>query len=813
MSRRFSSWQRFNTWLRMEPLEDRTTPTAIVADPNSFATDRVIVSLGASTNPASVGLSSSPLAAGVQSIGLGLYQVNLREGVSVGQAISTFSGANGVVFVEPDYTLGVQLTPNDTNYTNGSLWGLNNTGQSGGTADADIDAPEAWDTARGTGATIVAVIDSGVDYNHPDLNANMWRNPNETASDGIDNDNNGFVDDVFGADFANNDGNPMDDNNHGTHVAGTIGAVGNNGLAVTGVAWTTRIIALKFLSASGGGSTSNAIRAIDYAINNGAKILNNSWGGGGYSLSLDQAIQRARNAGVIFVAAAGNSSSNNDATANYPSNYAVNNVVAVASTTRTDGLSSFSSYGATTVDLGAPGSNILSTTPNNTYSTFSGTSMATPHVAGALAVFWDANPSLTYDQVIQKLFQSVDPIASLAGKTVTGGRLNLKKLLDLGGGSPPPPPPPADVAGARITASVFAGQVANSFDRVRLTFNEAINAASFTTADIVTLVGPGGVAIAPTGISLVSGTNNQFDVSFATQSGVGGYSITVGPGILDLAGNGMDQNQNGVNGESADTYSVGGNIAPARTVFAPSTALPAAIRDNQTTTISFVVPANSPIGSFSITDLNVTLSATHTYTNDLRITLTSPGGTVVTLFNRRGGSGDNLTGTTFDDEAGVSIANGAAPFSGAFRPETVLSTFDGKSAVGTWKLSITDLATQDSGNVTAASISIAVGPGGLMVQTLGTNDDDTRTDASALKSGLVGFLRSDFVSPPTLFSPTNSDRPIATREEPTVPLSEPTVLQLRPATAVAPMLFETMSAVVIDHPADADWADPVIVVG
>jgi subtilisin family serine protease/subtilisin-like proprotein convertase family protein len=781
--------------LSVEVLEDRTTPSALSIDSSSYASDHVLVSLSSTATPASAGLTNSPLVTDVHSIGLGLYQVNLVAGVSVGQAISVFSGANGVLFAEPDYTVGLQLTPNDPSY--GSLWGLNNTGQSGGVADADIDAPEAWDSARGTGQTIVAVIDTGVDYNHQDLNANMWRNPGETPGNGVDDDGNGWVDDVFGADFANNDGNPMDDNNHGTHVAGTIGAVGNNGIGVTGVAWTTKIMALKFLSASGSGSTSNAVRAIDYAIAKGAKILNNSWGGGGYSLSLDQAITRAQNAGVIFVAAAGNSATNNDTTPNYPSNYPQNNVVAVASTTRTDTMSSFSSYGATTVDLGAPGSSILSTTPNNTYSTFSGTSMATPHVAGALAVYWDANPTLTYSQVIQKLLQSVDPIAALAGRTVTGGRLNLRKMLE--GTSPPPspPPPPSDTTGARVTAGAFAGQAASTFDRVRVTFNEPINSGSFDTTDIVSLTGPGG-AITPTAVTLVSGTNNQFDVKFASQSAVGAYSIVLGPNILDVAGNTMDQNQDGQNGQSNDTYSLTNNLAPPRVVFTPNTALPAAIRDFQTTTITFIVPSTSPLGTQAITDVNVNLSLTHTYLSDLRITLKSPTGQSVRLFNRRGGSADNLTNTTFDDEATTPIANGSAPFTGSFKPEQLLSAFDGRSAVGTWTLQVQDLASLDTGNVTAASISISVGPGGQMVQTFGASDETPAETPRLLKDDSMApvpaFLSIDFAPPQTPALVPPAGVPSLGSAGVRVETSIAPLVEVKPTEPKAePVAFDTMS--------------------
>jgi subtilisin family serine protease len=745
-------------WLRIERLEDRTNPSSLTVDPGSFAADRVLVTLanGADEGTAVARLSASPYAAGVERLGFGIYQVNLRPGVSLTSAIPALDAIRGIASAEVDYTIGVTATPNDPSY--GSLWGMNNTGQSGGTADADIDAPEAWDTARGTGTKIVAVIDTGVDYTHPDLAANMWRNAGEVAGDGIDNDGNGIIDDVFGADFANNDGDPMDDNNHGTHCAGTIGGVGNNGVGVVGVAWTTRIMALKFLTASGSGSTSNAIKCIDYAISKGASILSNSWGGGGYSSALEAAIVRSQQAGAVFVAAAGNSALNTDLSANYPSNYAVNNVISVAALDRNNNLASFSNYGATTVDLGAPGVSILSTTRNNTYSTFSGTSMATPHVAGAIAVFWDANPTLSYQQVIQALLGSVDATASLAGKSVTGGRLNLDKMLDLGG-SPPPPPPPADTTGARVTAATFSG-TATSFNRVRLTFNEAINASSFTTADVVSLTRPGGAAITPTAVTPVAGSSTQFDVTFASQTAVGSYAITVGPAIFDLAGNSMDQNQNGLNGEAtADRFTGGARLFPTRQTFA-RTNLSIAIPDMATVNVPVSVPATSVVNGFTVTDINVSLTLTHTYTSDLRIWLISPAGTMVQLFNRRGGSGDNLTGTTFNDEAGTAISAGRAPFSGSFRPEQLLSLFDGQNPVGTWTVRVQDVARADVGRISAVSINIA------------TNPADSATafgvmDSAAVSSGPVtvgaGVAAGDLTADaPVLLAPPTSAAGVAT---------------------------------------------------
>ena len=535
------------TRLRIEHLEDRSVPAGLTVSPDTYELGRVLVSFNDSASDSAhlQALAMSPLAESAENLGLGVYQVNLVPGVSIGAALTAYAGTVGVAFAEPDYKIVGQAIPNDPSF--GSLWGLHQSN------DVDIDAPEAWDSARGTGVTIVAVIDTGVDYTHPDLAANMWRNLGETAGNGLDDDGNGRIDDIFGYDFANNDGNPMDDNNHGTHVAGTIGAVGNNGIGVTGVAWTTRIMALKFMGANGSGSTSAAISAINYAVANGAKILSNSWGGGGASNGLSSAINAARQAGVIFVAAAGNSSSNNNVTPTYPSNYVttLDNVVSVAATTSSDTLASFSNYGSNTVTLGAPGVSILSTVSGGGYASFSGTSMATPHVAGALAVLWDQNPTWTYQQVLQRLRDSVTPLPALAGLTITGGRLNLGNMIT----------PAPDTTGARVTASQFSGTAAGTYDKVRLTYTEPLTTSTFTTADVISLTGPNG-ALTPTSVTAVSGSNNtQFDVAFAAQTTLGAYSATVGPDIRDVANNQMNQNLNAVNGEvPLDRYTGSANL-------------------------------------------------------------------------------------------------------------------------------------------------------------------------------------------------------------------------------------------------------------
>ncbi|MDB9541356.1 S8 family serine peptidase, partial [Anabaenopsis arnoldii] len=347
---------------------------------------------------------------------------------SVETALSTYGRSQVFKYIEPDYIVTTAATiPNDPSFN--LLWGLHNTGQTGGTPDVDIDAPEAWDIQTGNPDLVIGVIDTGVDYTHPDLVGNIWTNTGEIAGNGIDDDGNGYIDDIRGWDFAYNDNNPMDVQGHGTHVSGTIAGKGNNAVGVTGVAWNAKIMPLKFLDDTGSGWTSDAILAVDYATAQGVKLTNNSWGGGGYSQALYDAIAAAGDAGSLFIAAAGNESNNNDSSPSYPASYNLDNIISVASTTHTDGLSWFSNYGLTTVDLGAPGSDIYSTVPGNGYASYSGTSMASPHVAGAAALLWSENPTWTAEQVKDVLLQTVDPTETLNGITVSGGRLNVYNAL------------------------------------------------------------------------------------------------------------------------------------------------------------------------------------------------------------------------------------------------------------------------------------------------------------------------------------------------------------------------------------------------
>ncbi len=285
-----------------------------------------------------------------------------------------------------------------------------------------IGAPEAWNIHKGDSNFLVADVDTGIDYNHEDLSYNVWRNPNP-----------GDKHDIVGYDFVHDDGLPYDDQGHGTHTAGTIGAVGENGIGVSGVSQRVSVMAVKFLDSNGGGTTSDGIRSIDYAVTHGAKIINASWGGqaDNDNNALKEAIARAESHDVLFVAAAGNDTADNDGSeASYPAAFDSPNLIAVAATDSRDKMASFSNYGKKTVHVAAPGVQILSTEPNNSYVKLSGTSMACPHVVGAAALLWSKNPSWDYKKVKQVIMDTVDLLPSLAGKTITGGRINVEKMLN-----------------------------------------------------------------------------------------------------------------------------------------------------------------------------------------------------------------------------------------------------------------------------------------------------------------------------------------------------------------------------------------------
>jgi len=328
-----------------------------------------------------------------------------------------------IEFVEPNYIYQTTVLPNDPMLS--SLWGLVNTGQNNGTPGVDVNVQNLWDFSNTERDVVVAVIDTGVDYNHEDLAATIWINTDEIENNGVDDDANGYIDDFHGYDFAYNDSNPLDDFGHGTHVAGTIGAVGNNEIGVTGVSNNVQIMPVKFLGSSGGGTAQNAVLAIQYAVNNGAHIINASWGGSGFSQAIYDAISDANDAGVLFIAAAGNSTSDNDALSHYPSSYDLDNIIAVAAIDRFGNLSTFSNWGLRSVDIAAPGTDIMSTYLNDQYRTFSGTSMAAPHVAGAVAILKAEDLDRTPSQISNLLYSSVVQTDALQNKISTQGHLNV----------------------------------------------------------------------------------------------------------------------------------------------------------------------------------------------------------------------------------------------------------------------------------------------------------------------------------------------------------------------------------------------------
>jgi len=319
-----------------------------------------------------------------------------------------------IEYIEPNYIYHKMDVPSDPRYRN--QWGLKK-----------IKAAKAWDIEKGSKEIIVAVIDTGVDYTHEDLKNNMWINEAEkNGVEGVDDDGNGEIDDIYGYDYANTDSDPIDDHNHGTHCSGIIGA-SHNSIGVAGVNANVKIMALKFLTAEGSGTLENALKSIKYGVDNGAKILSNSWGGGGFSQSLKNIIIYAKNKGVLFVAASGNEQNDNDAHPSYPASYEIDNIISVMATDKNDRKASFSNYGKN-VHIAAPGVNILSTVRGNGYVEYSGTSMATPFVSGAAALML-AYQDMDYLSLKNRIIKTSDFVSGIEDTTYSGGRLNLQNLL------------------------------------------------------------------------------------------------------------------------------------------------------------------------------------------------------------------------------------------------------------------------------------------------------------------------------------------------------------------------------------------------
>ncbi|MFW8589936.1 S8 family serine peptidase [Glaciecola sp. 2405UD65-10] len=594
-----------------------------------------------------------------------IANLSLR-GKTVKEAMEILKNNPAVAYVEPNYVWTKSLTPNDPSY--GDLWGLNNTGQSGGTVDADIDAAEAWDITTGSSEVVIGVIDSGVDYTHEDLAGNMWQNPGEVPGNGIDDDGNGYIDDIYGIDTANVDSDPMDDDSHGTHVAGTIGAVGNNGIGVVGVNHEVSIAACKFLTAAGTGSTAGAIECINYFTelrNSGINVraTNNSWGGGSFSQALQDAITAAGESDVLFLAAAGNSGVDNDASPHYPSSYDNDSLIAVASIGRTDGDVGHS-YGLTSVDLAAPGGSILSTTPGNNYSVFSGTSMATPHVTGSAALVWSINPALTALEMKDILLSSGDDNAYANGRTVSGKRLNVFNALEAADPDPGfllgvTPSSQEIVAGESTSYTVDLSSIAGFTDEITLSLDDpsGLGMLSSTTAspdDMVTL-----------------------DVMTMDDTPWGEYSMTV----------------NAVSGDISKSKSVSLSVIPQglNVISYVATDVPIPTLPNEDDPddvgIDSVITVADPITVFG---MSVSVDITHTYSGDLVITLVSPEGTSALLRSNSGGGDDDIV-ETYETDA-----------------------FNGEVGTGDWTLNIVDTFNGDDGTLNSWGMDISaigeVGP-------------------------------------------------------------------------------------------------------
>lgn len=443
-------------------------------------------------------------------LGNGFFSL-VTPGASRQDVLAWAAGTPGLS-LEPDFVLGSSAVPNDPGLP--SQWVMN---------DPGFGASQAWDVTTGSRSVVVGIIDSGVDLTHPDLAANIWTNPGEIAGNGLDDDNNGYIDDVHGWNFVENNNNVQDGYGHGTHVAGIVGAVGDNGLGVTGINWQVSIMPLRFQNNSGLGFTGEAIAAINYATmmrrDHGINIVvtNNSWGGGiGVSSILREAIRVQGEAGITFVAAAGNGGVNSDISPRYPGSYDLPNVLAVAATDDYGNLAGFSNYGAVSVDLGAPGVGIYSTFPNGSYGSMAGTSMAAPHVTGIVALLSAAKPGITVAQVRSAILGTVDPLPGLAGKVASGGRLDARAALEslslqsFG-------------AKSRIAAR---NPATGAVESVAITFNRPV-ASGFDLADVV--LTRNGAAVSLDGATLTTSDNQTWVLGglSGTTCGIGGYSLSL----------------------------------------------------------------------------------------------------------------------------------------------------------------------------------------------------------------------------------------------------------------------------------------------
>lgn len=697
--------QRFNAALQCECLEDRLVLSqqtgidysALLADVRAYDPTKILVRFDNPARAEEVAQRILPGSKLGQTVSLvpGYRSVRLPAGVGVRQALALFQADPGVRYAEPNgYVRVTETIPNDAGFDR--LYGMKNTGQGGGTVGADIKATFAWDVSTGGTNVLIANIDTGIDYNHPDLYKNIWVNQGEipgdrlanlvdTDADGLitfwdlnepvnqgpgkitdldgngritgadilraqagnlggwadatDLDGNGRTDDLIGWNFAGvSTNNPFDDHGHGSHTAGTHSGMGNNSIGVAGVTWKAQIAIVKFLGGGGGGTWEDSVLAVDYAVTIGSKLSSNSWGGGSENQGLRDAIDRARTAGHLFVAAAGNGNSNVDTASFYPARFSLvlDNVLSVAATDRRDTRASFSNWGRNSVHLGAPGVETYSSVPTGNcslcdptgYRNLDGTSMATPHVSGAALLLWNLNPNWSYLEVKTQLLETVDPIDALRvdGPTpvATGGRLNVDRALGL------------IAAGPRVSQMSPNQPVAGTLSSLRLTFDRTIDVSTFTAEDISNFTDPDGNPIAVDSIEVVPGTNDrQFQINFPMQARAGRYTMQVGPNITDGKGTPMDQNRNGIVGEKVDDQFTArlGILGPRVTGHTPNA--------------GFFEPASSMRVTFSVP----MDPATFTLKDIVRFT--GPGGDIaVNSVAVVDGTNDRTYEITFDEQSG-----------------------------------------------------------------------------------------------------------------------------------------------------------------
>lgn len=487
---------------------------------------------------------------------VGSLLVGTRADDDLSTKITDLSGIPEILYAEPDLIGQWALTPNDPQYAN--MWAMENTGQTGGTPGADISAPAAWDVVTGSPQTVIAILDSGIDYTHPDLVDNMWVNPGEIPGNGIDDDGNGYIDDIFGINPGSGSSDPIDIFGHGTHVAGTVGAVGNNSIGVTGVNWNSKLMALSIGNA--GPIASAAIEALNYLVNMktnfGVNVVasNNSYGVG-FSIAFQNAIQASNNAGVVFVAAAGNSRSNNDTFPAYPASYPLEGIISVASSDHNDLLSVFSNFGATSVDIAAPGTDILSTTLGGGYGVQSGTSMASPHVAGAVGLLAALQPSATVAELKNAILTGADPLASLAGTSVTGARLNVAQALANLASSTPFNQSirfNRSVAQGVLSSSAFDLAGYSAADLPRLYFDYFLDAAP---NDVITVRATSDQQTAPVNLAVNLNRNPLFGTWRQSISSLNAFAGHTGI-VIEFVYN-VDQTAAGFEGLYLDNFVVG----------------------------------------------------------------------------------------------------------------------------------------------------------------------------------------------------------------------------------------------------------------